>query len=112
MEAIEDFEGPAKRPEPTKAIPGSAEKVDVFCRRAMAGEDLFHDGDAIGAIHRRGMPGTRGRRRPKSSKYAGVYRGRWAWIAQIKVNGQVKHLGSFRTEAAAYRAFKEARGKE
>jgi hypothetical protein len=41
----EDFL-PSMASEPTDAQPGSAEKVEVLARRAMAGESLWHPMDA------------------------------------------------------------------
>jgi hypothetical protein len=36
---------PTKRPTPTKAIQGSREKLEVLCRRAERGEELWHEED-------------------------------------------------------------------
>lgn len=48
--------------------------------------------------------------RPGStSKYVGVSRKGKSWKAQIKVDGEVHHLGCFATEEAAHAAYLEAK---
>jgi hypothetical protein len=43
-----DFEGPAPRPrQPTRAAPGSEDKIAVLRRRAARREELFRAGDAV-----------------------------------------------------------------
>lgn len=37
---------PGKAPQPTRALPGSPDKVEVLCKRVEAGEYLFHPEDA------------------------------------------------------------------
>lgn len=43
---ISDFNGRAQLPEPTAALPGSAEKVRVLEERARLGQALWHPHDA------------------------------------------------------------------
>jgi hypothetical protein len=43
---VADFNGRAKMPEPTNALPGSAEKVRVLQERAQLGQQLWHPLDA------------------------------------------------------------------
>lgn len=35
------------KPKPTRAMPGSEEKIEELRRRASAGEDLWHDSDVV-----------------------------------------------------------------
>lgn len=43
---IQDFNGKAALPEPTHALPGTPEKVDVLMERARLGQQLWHPDDA------------------------------------------------------------------
>jgi len=43
---VADFNGRAKMPEPTAALPGTAEKVRVLEERARLGQQLWHPLDA------------------------------------------------------------------
>lgn len=45
---VEDFEGPAALPPvPTRALPGTREKVDIMVERARLGQALWHPHDRV-----------------------------------------------------------------
>lgn len=46
MDDDETEEDPVGRPEPTEAMPGTLEKVEVLRQRAEAGVQLWHEDDA------------------------------------------------------------------
>ncbi len=47
------------------------------------------------------------KRKDNQTRYKGVYRNYDKFIAQISVNGHVKHLGRFNTEEEAYEVYKK-----
>lgn len=85
-------------------------------------EQIDHkDGDGLNATrqnlraatHQQNMRGFQRKRAGVSSQYRGVY---WArrdkkWIAQIKLSGKSLHLGCFKLEADAARAYDDAARK-
>jgi hypothetical protein len=43
----DDYQPLGPPAEPTREIPGTPERVEVYCQRIMRGEELFHDEDYV-----------------------------------------------------------------
>ncbi len=103
-----------------KTSPGNYNLEAIFMHRFILnppkGTDVDHiNGDGLDnrrsnlrvVTHRQNL---QNRHVKKTSKYPGVY---WhkrdrKWCSQIYVNGEKKHLGNFKNEERAFRAYKNA----